>query len=137
VEVAGRRPPGSRHPSILWHLAPIRTFITAVPEKPKEILEETKEDHMRNLTVTVIALAAILATGVLSPTNRAEAMVGTPGSAAALATEKIAPVENVSWWCGWRCHRIHRLHRVFAFEDRFYFRHHHRPYFFEPRCRWC
>jgi len=91
---------------------------------------------MRNLTVTAITLAATLAAGVLSPTSRAEAMVAAPGSAAALATESIAPVENVSW-CGWRCYRIHRLHRVYAFEDRFYFRHHHRPFFLEHRCRWC
>jgi len=93
---------------------------------------------MRKFTLTAIALTATLAGGVVPLTNRAQAMVGTPTSAAILATESIAPVENVAWWCGWRCHRFHRFHRVFAFEHRFYFhRFHHRPFFAYGGCRWC
>lgn len=95
---------------------------------------------MRKFTLIALALVAILAAAAAPPTNRAEAMVGAPGSPAALATEKMTPVENVSWWCGWRCHRFHRFSRVFAFEERdrfFIHRFHHRPFFFEHRCRWC
>jgi hypothetical protein len=95
---------------------------------------------MRKITLTAIALAATLAAGLMPLTNRAEAMVGTPASAATLATENSAPIETVSW-CGWRCHRFHRFHHVYfhrfyhvyAYEPRFY----HRPYFVERECRWC
>jgi len=88
---------------------------------------DRKPEEMRQLTLTAVSAAAILAAGFFLP-NHAEALIAAPGSAS-LAAQAAAPIENVMW-CGWRCHRFH--HRAIFFHHRPVFafhRFHHRPFF--------